>query len=553
MSGLKSRIPVFLALAVLLIGGTLLLLKGIEKTGLAVSQVTVENVPPTKPVLISPENNSAIYENNEPLSFEWNNSQDINNDPVTYNLMLATDENFTSIAYNISEIPEEIERTNHTPNITYIHSDYFWQVRGFDNESYGNWSDFFKFRYCVGNSPPEITPIGEITLFQNDYFYDHVVASDAENDFITFSDNSPLFEINPTTGIISFRLVVPGTFIITIVAFDSCNATHDIFILNVISRTIYPNETEENLGPETHVPEKHPEGGAAPTTEEQPAEKKNMTNQTPVRELTPEELAIFSRAQIIYIGNFKDQSIFNVTMYKGPIWFFTYEGTNYFLTLTQLTGESMYIGFFDGPGFLFRKPVDVLADINRDSVPDISIAYNNRTEGNYSITLEALKKPERQFPQRIMNVSLFFGLFFAAAIIFSSFMLGKRVIKDFAKRRGPLSIRRAITKEKAGLFKVELIARNVGAASLYNLMIEEPLPLSAQIEGEIEIEKDASTEIEKTLEPGAINLKISEFAVHREMRMSYFLKQVRRPELLTGNANYQLKILDTYIDFSKRY
>jgi len=54
MSGLKSRIPVFLALAVLLIGGTLLLLKGIEKTGLAVSQVTVENVPPTKPVLISP-------------------------------------------------------------------------------------------------------------------------------------------------------------------------------------------------------------------------------------------------------------------------------------------------------------------------------------------------------------------------------------------------------------------------------------------------------------------------------------------------------------------
>ena len=262
-----------------------------------------------------------------------------------------------------------------------------------------------------------------------------------------------MFEINSTTGIISTLLSTPGTFIITIVAFDSCNATHNIFILNVISRTIYPNEG----------------GGPSPAPAEK-EEKKNMTNQTPVRELTPEELAIFSRAQIIYIENFKDQSIFNVTMYKGPIWFFTYEGTNYFLTLTPILGESMYIGFFDGPGFLFRKPADVLADINRDSVPDISIAYNNRTEGNYSITLEALKKPERQFPQRIMNVSLFFGLFFAAAIIFSSFMLGKRVIKDFAKRRGPLSIRRAITKEKAGLFKVELIARNVGAASLYNLM-----------------------------------------------------------------------------------
>jgi hypothetical protein len=535
MSDLKSRIPLFLALAVLFIGGAMFLLKGVEKTGFAVSQVTVENVPPTNQALISPENNSAIYED-EPLSFVWNNSKDLNNDPVTYNFMLATDENFTNIAYNISEIPEEIERTNHTPNITYIHSDYFWQVRGFDNESYGNWSDFFKFRYCVGNSPPEITPIGEITIFQNDYFRYQVLASDLENDFITFSDNSPIFEINSTTGIISTLLSTPGTFIITIVAFDSCNATHDIFILNVISRTIYPNEG----------------GGPSPAPAEK-EEKKNMTNQTPVRELTPEELAIFSRAQIIYIGNFKDQSIFNVTMYKGPIWFFTYEGTNYFLTLTQLTGESMYIGFFDGPGFLFRKPADVLADINRDSVPDISIAYNNRTEGNYSITLEALKKPERQFPQRIMNVSLFLGLFFAAAIIFSSFMLGKRVINDFAKRRGPLSIRRAITKEKAGLFKVELIARNVGAASLYNLMIEEPLQLNAQIEGEIEIEKDAATEIEKTLEPGAIKLKISEFAVHREMRMSYFLKQVRRPQLLTGGAEYQLKILDTYVHLSKRY
>jgi hypothetical protein len=544
-SSLKEKIPVFIALAVLIAGCSLLILeRDALKTGFAVSEVEVSDVPPTKPVLVSPENNSVIYELNSTLSFQWINSVDYNNDPVSYNFMLATDMNFTAVAENASRINETPERTNYTPSITYVHSDYYWQVRGTDNTSYGNWSEFFKFRYCVGNNAPAIAPIGAITLYEGDSFYYRVIAADSDSDIITFSDNTPLFEINSTSGIIDFKTIEIGTFVITIVADDLCNATHEIFVLNVLSKSLRPprNATTESGG-----------GGAAPAP--QPPVKKNETkNETEVTELTPEELSRFNRAQIIYIGNFKDQSLFNVTMYEGPIWFFTYEGSNYFLTLTPLSGESMFIGFFEGPGFTFRKPADILADINKNGLPEIKIGYVNRTGGNYSIVLEALKKPERQFPKKIMDASILAGwLLLAAAIIFLTTMLGKKIIRDGAKMRDPLEIHREISREKAGLFKVQIFAKNVGLASLCNLLIEEPLIPGAQMDGEIEVEKDASTELEKSLESESIKIKIPEFTKNREIRLTYLLKQIRKPEIEMGSAAYQIKILDTSVDFSKRY
>jgi hypothetical protein len=504
--------------------------------------VEVANVPPTQPQLLSPENNSRIYELNSTLSFQWINSVDLNNEPLWYDFMLATDENFTRIEENASSINETPETTNYTPSITYIHSDYYWKARGADNESYGNWSDFFMFRYCAGNNAPVVGTIGAITLYEGDSFYYRVIAADSDNDVITFSDNSPLFEINSTSGLINFKTQELGTFVITIVADDLCNATHEIFVLNVLSKSLKPrNSTNEGGGGG---------GGAMP----QPPEKKNETkNATEVTELTAEEISKFSRAQIIYIGNFKDQSLFNVTMYEGPIWFFTYEGSNYFLTLTPLSGESMFIGFFEGPGFTFRKPADILADINKNGLPEIRIGYINRTGGNYSIVLEALKKPERQFPKVIFNATKFGGL--AVLIILlglSLFLAGRKVIRDAAKGRDPLKITRHMLSEK-GVYRIELCARNVGLVSLYNLEIRESIPASAQVEGEIEIEKDASTELEKSLDADTITVKIAELTSRREIRMTYQIKQQKKPELLRGNACYQIKIMDTSVDFSKTY
>ena len=546
-SSLKEKIPVLIALAVLITGCSLLIIERTAfKTGFAVSEVEVSDVPPTKPVLISPENNSQIYELNSTLSFQWNNSVDYNNDPVAYEFMIATDMNFTAVAEGATGINETEKTTNYTPSVTYAHSDYYWRARGTDNTSYGNWSDFFKFRYCVGNNAPAIAPIGAITLYEGDSFYYRVIAADSDSDTITFSDNTYLFEINSTSGVINFKTAEPGTFVITIVADDMCNATHEIFVLNVLSKSLKPSRNATNDGGGGG-------GGSAPTPP--PSEKKNETkNETEVTELTPEEIARFNRAQIIYIGNFKDQSLFNVTMYEGPIWFFTYEGSNYFLTITPLAGESMFIGFFEGPGFKFKMPADILADINKDGLPEIRIGYVNRTMGNYSISLESLKKPERQFPKKIIDASIVLGwLLLAIAIIFSTALLGKKIIRDGAKHRDPLDIHREISREKAGLFKVEIFAKNAGLASLYNLLIDEPLIPGMQIDGDIEVEKDASTELEKSLETESIKIKISEFTKNREIKITYHLKQIKKPEIERGSAAYQVKILDTFVDFSKRY
>jgi len=545
MSKQSDKIPIFLALCVFIIGCSLLVLERTAlKTGFAVAQVEVANAPPTQPQLVSPENNSQIYEINSTFSFLWINSVDANNDPISYNFMLATDVNFTAAVENASGINETFETTNYTPSITYVHSDYYWQVRGFDNESYGNWSEFFKFRYCIGNNAPAIAAIGVITLYEGDSFYYRVIAADSDNDAITFSDNSPLFEINSTSGLINFKTASLGTFVITIIVDDLCNATHEIFVLNVLSKSLRPprNSTNEGGGG----------GGSSPVPA--PPEKKNETkNETEVTELTPEESIRFSRAQIIYIGNFKDQSIFNVTMYEGPIWFFTYEGSNYFLTLTPLEGESMFIGFFEGPGFKFKKQSETLADINKNGLPEIKIGYINRTGGNYSIVLEALKKPEKQFPMIILNASKWGGIAMLIILLgFSIFLAGKKVIRDAAKGRDPLKITRQMSSEK-GIYKIELCARNVGPISLYNLRIDESIPASTQVEGEIEIEKDASTELEKNLDSDTITLKIAELTSGKEIRMTYQIKQQKKPELLRGTAGYQIKIMDTYVDFSKRY
>jgi len=550
----RSTVSILMALILLVAGGALLLKTSFEKTGMATSEVTVENAPPTKPVLVYPENNSIIFDDSEVSYYLWNNSLDYNLDNITYDFSLGLDENFSTVVFNYSGIPEGNDgQTNYSNlGIAYSKGDYFWRARGFDNESYGEWSDWFKFRYCVGNLPPTIEPLGSITMFQYDFFRVMIKASDPDNDRITFSDNTNIFEINSSTGEISTRLNTVGTFIITIVAFDGCNATHDIFVLNVLPRNFtMPNMT--NLGPEKPGKEKGGGGGGgAPPPP--PEEKKNMTNQTPVKELTPEERKIFTKAEIIYIGNFDEQDEFNVTMYKGPIWFFTYEKTNYFLTLTPIAGDMMYIGFFGGPGFLFNRYSSSTADINLDGPPDIIIKYNNRTGGNYSITLDAIRKPKKQAPSRIIKVWRIARMLIPILLLISGvFLLGRESMKYLSRRKEPLLVRRNISMEKLGLYNVELVIRNRGLSPIYNIEVREPSVLGGVLEGEIKVEKDAATELQNSIEEDNLVVKIRELSPKKEVAVIYKLRKKTRLLFRHGLASYQLKVLDTYVDFIRRY
>ncbi|MEM3370858.1 MAG: cadherin repeat domain-containing protein [Candidatus Woesearchaeota archaeon] len=549
-----NRIKSAVGIAILIVGLVLFLRSRLEKTGMAVSEVNVENAPPTPPRLVYPENNSLIFEDSEISYYLWNNSIDYNLDKITYQLHVGLDNNFSFLAFETEDIPEGDKQTNYSNlSITYSKGDYFWRVRGFDNESYGDWSQWFRFRYCVGNQPPVLEPLGSITMFQYDFFRTIVKATDPDGDNITFSDNTELFEINSTTGEISTRLKSVGTFLITIVAFDGCNATHDIFVLNVIPRNFtMPNITNE--GPEKPGEEKSGGGGGMPPPP--PEEKKNITNQTPVRELTPEERRLFTKAEIIYIGNFAEQDEFNVTMYKGPIWFFTYEGTNYFLTLTPIKGDMIYIGFFGGPGFLFNKYSTAPADINSNGAPDILIKYNNRTDGNYSITLDAVKKPKKQAPSRIIKLlqsttlKILFLILLSISILF---LLGKETMKYISRRKEPLLIKRNVSLEKIGLYKVELIIRNVGSAPVYNIEVHEPGALGGSIEGEIKIEKEPAAEVENSIENEEIVLKVKELSPRKEIAIIYNLRRKNRLLFKQGFASYQLKILETFVDFVRRY
>ncbi|MEM3042640.1 MAG: C25 family cysteine peptidase [Thermoplasmata archaeon] len=55
------------------------------------------------------------------------------------------------------------------------------------------------------NDPPRIEPVPDVELEEGDYFHCVVNASDVDiGDILTFSDDTPLFEINSSTGKISF-------------------------------------------------------------------------------------------------------------------------------------------------------------------------------------------------------------------------------------------------------------------------------------------------------------------------------------------------------------
>jgi hypothetical protein len=87
------------------------------------------------------------------------------------------------------------------------------------------------------NHPPTLDPIGNLTGYLNVTFTFDVNATDIDGDNLTFTDNTTLFNINPTTGLINFTPNATGNYSVQICVHDPANATdcEDIVIEILVS------------------------------------------------------------------------------------------------------------------------------------------------------------------------------------------------------------------------------------------------------------------------------------------------------------------------------
>jgi RHS repeat-associated protein len=93
------------------------------------------------------------------------------------------------------------------------------------------------------NRPPVLSPIGSLSAVEGSYFSYNVSASDPDNDQLTYSDDSPLFDINPFTGEIGFVPRFAGNHSFNISVSDGAAAVSQEVFLEV-RNTNSPPEIE---------------------------------------------------------------------------------------------------------------------------------------------------------------------------------------------------------------------------------------------------------------------------------------------------------------------
>jgi hypothetical protein len=72
------------------------------------------------------------------------------------------------------------------------------------SDGFSNVSQDVKITVLNVNRPPILAPIGALGAMEGSYFSYSVSASDPDKDQLTYSDDSPMFEINPFTGEMGF-------------------------------------------------------------------------------------------------------------------------------------------------------------------------------------------------------------------------------------------------------------------------------------------------------------------------------------------------------------
>jgi parallel beta-helix repeat protein len=104
--------------------------------------LVVLNTPPSTVNLITPENNNDTVFEVKPL-FNWSDATDDDEDTITYNYMISMSEEFSSHMQNITNIENSSYAWNN--NDLAFDTPYYWRVRAFDGEEYGEWSSTSNF------------------------------------------------------------------------------------------------------------------------------------------------------------------------------------------------------------------------------------------------------------------------------------------------------------------------------------------------------------------------------------------------------------------------
>ena len=87
---------------------------------------------------------------------------------------------------------------------------------------------------AVPNKKPIINPIGDLTVNVAEEFVYTVQASDPSNTFLTYLDDTGLFNIHPMTGKIKFTPTLTGNYSIKITALNGEGHSFEYMRLEVI-------------------------------------------------------------------------------------------------------------------------------------------------------------------------------------------------------------------------------------------------------------------------------------------------------------------------------
>lgn len=156
---------------------------------------TAENVAPTTPTLVAPENNKLCIDNS--VFFQWNASTD--SDPITYLIQIATDNQFNQVKHTLTG-----STTNKTISLEKGIA-YYWRVKAVDNKNAAsNYSSVYNF-YTEGIGEmnhlpfsPEIVQPGLNSVVQTNTIILSWNASDVDvNDTLTY--DVYFGNINPPT------------------------------------------------------------------------------------------------------------------------------------------------------------------------------------------------------------------------------------------------------------------------------------------------------------------------------------------------------------------
>jgi len=131
--------------------------------------INISNHPPSQVTLLKPEDDQTIF-NRTPF-FNWTESIDIDNDTVWYQLVVDDTPTFDFPEINITLN----STTNYTPTLDLDITTYYWYVRPYDNESWGDNSTVFNFTIIssvVISMPIDSIAFGSLTLNQTNTTYD---------------------------------------------------------------------------------------------------------------------------------------------------------------------------------------------------------------------------------------------------------------------------------------------------------------------------------------------------------------------------------------------